>query len=120
MNGMITIENLTGKHLQFRVNHKEVCVKIGRCLCRKGRRSVEALTIHVPGFGRTAPLFAGVAESQAIKNAANGIKPTIKIVGHVPRAKPKAAAASDEEGYTEGHKASTGRKGQYKKGKATN
>ena len=120
MEGMINIENLTGKHLQFRIGHQEVCVKVGRCMCRQGRRSVEAMTIHIQGHGKTAFLPAAVAQSAEIRAAANGNKPTIKIHGHKAKTKAKAASSavtSNEK--AEGRKASTGRKGQEKKAKAT-
>jgi hypothetical protein len=117
MKGMIVIENLTGRHLQYRIDHKAVCVKVGRCLCRKGRRSVEALTVHVPGFGRTAPIFSEVAQCPAIKAAASGNNPTLKIHGHEEKGRTKSATIG--QGYTASRKASTGRKGQDKKETAT-
>ena len=121
MTGMITIENLTGRHLQFRIDHQKVCVKVGQCLCRQGRRSVEALNVHVPGSGRTDPLPPAVGLCPEIKAAANGNRPKIKIHGAEPQAKAAAAKPTKKkDGETGGSKGGTGRKGQNKKdGKTT-
>ena len=121
MTGMITIENLTGKHLQYRIDHQKVCVKTGRCMCRQGRRSVEAFNVHVPGNGRSGPLPPAVALCPEIKKAADGNRPKIKIHGAEPQAQATAKKPlKTQDGETGGSKGETGRKGQNKKdGKTT-
>jgi len=115
MKGMIKIENLTGRHKQFRIDHQQVCVKTGQCLCRQGRRSVEALTIHVAGNSTTGFLPPSVAMSAEIKAAASGNRPQIKIHGAAPQAKAKDKKTGTKGGQAGGSKGGTGRKGQSNK-----
>jgi len=130
MEGMIKIENLTGRHLQYRIDHQKVCVKIGRCLCRQGRRSVEAMNVHVPGSGMSAPLPPAVVLCPEIKRDADGNRPKIKIHGAEKKEQAEAKAPEDpgsgkgtgagtKDGDTGGSKSETGRKGQTKKSKET-
>ena len=120
MSGTIIIENLTGRHLQYRLDHQAVCVKFGKCFCRKGRRGSVTTTIHVPGGpgSRTAPLDPSVVLAPQIKADMEGAKPKIKIIGHKPvkdEAKTKAKADStkpEEKPEKADKKGGGGRKGK--------
>ena len=83
MSGTIIIENLTGQHLQYRVEHQVVCVKFGKCFCKKGRRGSVTMTVHVPGGAgmRTEPLNPLLSKVPEIQRDVTGPKPKIKIVG---------------------------------------
>ena len=119
MNGTIIIENQTGRHLQYRLDHQTVCVKVGKCFCKKGRRGTVTSTIHVPGGKgkRTLPLHPAVALCPAVKADAQGPHPKIKIIGFEakqatkPEAKAKAQADSTKP-EEKSDKGSGGRKGK--------
>lgn len=119
MEGTIRIKNLTGRHKQFRIDHQEVCVKIGRCLCKTGRRGAEALTVHVPGNATSGQLPAAVTLSAEIRRAANGKNPSIEIIGAEPRAKANEEVLDGNTGRGDNRvsgssKGGTGRDGQKK------
>lgn len=101
MEGMITIENLTGRHLQYRMDHQAVCVKVGKCFCQKGRRGTVTTTIHIPGgVGvMSAPLPPAVTLIAELKRDASQPNQKIRIHGakaQVGKAKAKVKAGSDE------------------------
>lgn len=81
--GTIQIQNLTGRTLQYRVDHQTVCVKAGKCFCKQGRRGPVAASIIVPGGeGRmTAPLHPAMSLIPKVKADASGPRPKIRIVG---------------------------------------
>lgn len=102
---MIIIENLTERHIQYRIDHQVVCVKAGRCLCRKGRRGAVAMSVHVPGgIGRrTGPLNPAVMLLPEAKRDAEGARPKIKIhtvVKPAPRPVPTKTKAEDSPPVT--------------------
>lgn len=111
MSGTIIIENLTGRHLQYRIDHQTVCVKVGKCFCGKGKRGTVTTTIHVPGGAgmRTGPLHPAITKIAAVQKDASGVKPKIRILGseEAPKkAKAKADSTSPDK------KGSSGRKGK--------
>lgn len=78
----IQIRNKTEQHLQYILNHQEVCVKLGRCFCQKTAKGFVAMTVHVPG-GKgqlSAHLLSEVAKASAIARDAGGKNAKIEIV----------------------------------------
>lgn len=117
MSGTIIIENLTERHQQYRIDHQAVCVKVGRCFCKQGRRSTVATTIHIAGgIGKkTAPLPPAVATIPEVKRDVSGPHPKIRIHGakaqvSTDKAKEKAKAKADSS--KPGKKGGGGRKGK--------
>jgi len=108
--GQIIIENQTERHVTYRIDHKAVCVKIGKCFCRQGRRSLVAYSFHVPGGKgkRTLPLHPGVTMIPELKRDLGGRKPAMKIVGAKP---------SEEAAEKLANKAASGDKPSSKSGK---
>ena len=122
MSGTIIIENLTERHLQYRMDHQAVCVKTGKCMCKKGRRGPVATTIHVPGgIGmRTGPLSPAVALDAQIRKDKTGPNPKILVIGSAVTEATKVAVgvvatevaqAQDDSTQLE-KKSSSGRKGK--------
>lgn len=114
MSGTIIIENQTGRHLQYRIDHQTVCVKVGKCFCKQGRRGTVTTTIHVPGGKgqRTLPLPPAVALVPAVKADAKGPNPKIRIIGYeAPVTEIKAKAKADST-KPEGKQGGGGRKGK--------
>lgn len=97
MSGTIIIENLTGRHLQYRIEHQLVCVKVGKCFCKQGRRGTVASSVHVPGGvgSKTAPLHPAVATLPQIQVDARGPRPKIKIHGSKTTEKQAKEAAAE-------------------------
>ncbi len=85
MSGQIIIENLTERHIQYHLDHQGLCVKVGKCFCKKGRRGNVASSVHVPGgIGlRSAPLHSAVALMPQVKKDADGPRPRITIHTYV-------------------------------------
>lgn len=109
--GMIEIENLTERAIEYRIDHQVVCVKAGKCFCTTGRRGSVALSIHIPGGRgrRTAKLDPRVTLSPQIKADASGPQPKIRIIGQAAGkvAETKAQASDEPRKETRG----SGRKG---------
>jgi len=117
--GHIVIENQTGRHIQYRIDHQTVCVKAGKCFCRQGRRSLVAASIHVPGGKgkRSAPLHPGVMLIPELKRDLAGKRPKVKIVGAAPseeavKKAAKAKAKEDAQSKPDEKKGGGGKKGQ--------
>jgi len=93
----IRIENLTKRHKQYRIDHKAVCVKVGKCFCQQGRRGAVASAIHVPGGkgSMTGPLHPAVALIPAVAADARGPRPSIKIHGSPAPEKPVEKAEEE-------------------------
>jgi len=83
MTGMIELENLTERAIEYRLDHQVVCVKVGKCFCTQGRRGPVASSIHVPGGRgrRTAKLDPRVTLVPQVKADASGPQPKIRIIG---------------------------------------
>jgi len=105
MAGTIKIENRTERHIQYRIEHQIVCVKIGRCLCQKGRRGTVTSSVHVPGGKgkKTGDIPASVLLLPQVLKDAAGMRPRIKIHGtqveeevKVETEKPDDETGSDE------------------------
>ena len=113
MSGTIIIENLTERHLQYRIDHQVVCVKVGRCFCKQGRRSNVSTTIHVAGgIGKkTAPLPPAVATIPEVKRDSSGPHPKIRIHGAIAQ-KSTAKAKAKADSSKPGKKGGGGRKGK--------
>lgn len=100
--GKIVLVNMTDQPLQYSLGHQEVCVRVGRCFCRRGRRGMQSSSIHVPARGRTSPLDPVVARVPEIKADTGGKRPRLKIIG--AKAQPKPKDKPETKGEPEGKK----------------
>ncbi len=114
MSGKIIIENRTNVHIQYRIDHQAVCVKAGKCFCKKGARGPVAATVHVPGgVGlKTLPVDSAVAMLSQVK--ADAAEKKIRIHG----AKAKVVQEAEPVGNDSGE--STSKKGGGRKSKKKN
>lgn len=114
MSGMIEIENLTERAIEYRLDHQAVCVKAGKCFCTQGRRGPVATSIHIPGGKgkRTGKLDPRVTLASQLQADASGPQPKIRIIGQAAvKAAEKKAKASDEPTGEYRREKGSGRKG---------